>query len=254
MESELPFLRGINDGSPAFNFYRSHGSVFKNLSITFSDPFESSGGFGASSAQFVLLYKAYLKLAYKQFNISQFINEYRKLACDENDSSKPSGADCVAQYYNHHVFFNSANNSVEKVEWNFLDIDFLIFKTGTKVPTHQHLKDLQKIDTSELDRCVRNVKHSLTTKNKSSLAKNVMDFFYILKDKNLVLQQSADLVEELMKTRGVFAAKGCGAMSADTIIVIFEKEQRHNVLEVARNLKLEGLPNQLFEPLTLSNE
>jgi hypothetical protein len=73
------------------------------------------------------------------------------------------------------------------------------------------------------------------------LAKGIQKFFYLLKEKNLVVNQTIQIVDQLLKIEGVKAAKGCGALCADTILVVFEKQKRDILFNY--NLKAMGLVN-----------
>ncbi|MDR0968129.1 MAG: hypothetical protein LBL99_00650 [Holosporaceae bacterium] len=234
-------LIGVEKNSSAYSFYESHD--FDGLSIEFFDPHNGAGGFGASSAQFATLYKLYLELTRREFNVDSFLEEYKKLAGKKGVA--PSGADCVAQYFNRDVFFDSETNSVEKIDWKFPNLDFAIFKTGIKVATHSHLQELSPIDVSELKNLTFGVKNSFRDLDEESLTKNTQAFFNALKDKGLVVDNTAKIVGDLLKIDGVKAAKGCGALCADAIIAIFEKTMRANVEKACDLLSTAGK----FSPL-----
>ncbi|MDR2724163.1 MAG: hypothetical protein LBB25_03095 [Holosporaceae bacterium] len=220
-------LKGIDQESPAYCFYELHD--FCNFSMEFVDPHKKSGGFGASSAQFVMLYQLCLKLTHRRFDINLFLREYQDLSQKKN-SIKPSGADCIAQYYNHHIFFNAQTNVVEKLEWKFPQLDFIILKTKHKVVTHLHLEKLVPFDIEKLQNLTLNVKKSFLNNDEELLIKSVQGFFDSLKKYNLVIDQNIEAVDKLLRIDGIKAAKGCGAMGADTIIVIFEKRKKNTLL------------------------
>ncbi|MDR0677340.1 MAG: hypothetical protein LBF57_01520 [Holosporaceae bacterium] len=223
----------VNECSPASVFYKDHD--FENLHIDFQDPHGGKGGFGASSAQFALFYQLYLKQTNQKFNPHVMLQDYRK-SCGK---IHVSGADCFAQFFNHHIFFDSKTTRAEKINWNFSNLDFAIFKTNTKVATHLHLQKLNRIsDISDLENATIKVKESLLAENEELFAKNVQVFFYILQKKGLVIDRTSTMVEKLLKIDEVRAAKGCGALSADTIIVIFYRLYRNAVMEECKKLGL----------------
>ncbi len=226
-------ITGISEQSPAFLFYIKYKNVFKNLNIEFIDPYKGSGGLGASSAQFTTLYKLYLSLTQRNLEINSFLKEYKHFA------GKASGADCVSQIYNHHIYFNSKNNITKNLEWNFKNIDFAIFKTNFKTTTHLHLSQLDdNLNISELNIYVENAKQSFVNKDSDCLISNVNLFFSSLKELGLVLDKTNELIKIFMNLKGVFAAKGCGAMCSDTILIIFDTKNKLNVLETAKKLAL----------------
>ncbi|GHU15247.1 hypothetical protein FACS189449_12720 [Alphaproteobacteria bacterium] len=222
---------GVNEQSPAFSFFLEHLDVFRNLRLSFIDPHNGAGGFGASSAQYVLLHQLYRKLTDTAWNLDSFLIEYRGYC---GQSIGPSGADCVAQQENRHIYFNATSNSIEHMDWNFSELDFIIFKTGTKVETHVHLRQLPSIDVSDLNAFVENVRESFVRSDSDMLIKNIMDFFYFLDRNGFVTDRTRGIVNQLLKTKEILAAKGCGAMSADTIIVIFASKDRDKILNILK--------------------
>ncbi|MBR1734661.1 MAG: hypothetical protein IJ730_04345 [Alphaproteobacteria bacterium] len=242
-------ISGISKQSPTFEFYQANRNSFRNLSIKFIDPHKGMGGFGASSAQFVLIYKLYKQLQKQtkkseidsetEIDIAAFLETYRELF-GQGHSIKPSGADCVAQIHNNHIYFNSSNNSVIHLNWNFKNIDFLIFRTGYKIATYKHLKNISPDflykNCDQLSKIVDKVFKAWISDEIYSFSKGIMEFFFTLDELNLVTTETKKLVEQILKIDGVLAAKGCGAMSADTIVVIFEKQSKNNIQKMIKNI------------------
>lgn len=234
-------LRGIKEGSPAFAFYMENRQFFKNLFIKFIDPYKKTGGFGASSAQFATLYKLRSNIIGENndINVSKFLDEYRSIA-GKGQNIKPSGADCLAQFQNNHIYFNSNANKIENLQWNFKDIDFLIFKTGNKVATHEHLRKLSPdficANSDHLNQIVERVRKAWIQIDSENFVNNIMDFSASLNNLGLVCDKTQKLVSKILKIEGVLAAKGCGAMASDTIIIIFEKKMRNKVINAMRNI------------------
>lgn len=227
-------LKGISVHSPAGRFYSLNRSTFAGLSIKFYDPHHHSGGWGASSAQYALLYRLYLKMVRCDFDTTSFLNIYRGFS--ETNRIFPSGADCLAQYFNQNIFFDSSNNEVCSMEWKFPNLDFIVVKTNIKVFTYEHLMNLSSIDTSKLQYFTLQVKNSFDTNNENLFLENLQNFFRELEDKNLVIPQTSCFVREILKINHVRAAKGCGAMSADTILVVFDKGFRENIIMYVKNI------------------
>jgi mevalonate kinase len=235
-------INGVERESPAFAFYERHKSVFGDLSIDFRDPHGGIGGFGASSAQFTTLYKLYLYLTQQKFDLKSFLDVYRTCSKKKDEHAiPPSGADCLVQYQNQHIFFNSSSQHIKNVQWNFVGASFSIFRTKLKIATHSHLRQLNPINqrnVCELDEFVKKVEQSFSTNDVNLLVLNTQKFFEKLEDLGLVVKDTSESVEAFLNTDGVLAAKGCGAMSADTIIVIHKTEKLANVLETAKKTHL----------------
>ncbi len=230
-------LIGVHESSPAGKFYAKHRDIFQDLSLTFADAHREAGGFGASSAQFVLLYKLMLQLSNREFCIKDFLQEYRSFA--SNNGVLPSGADCVCQFSNHHTYFDSKTCTAEQIEFDLPNIAFAIFKTNFKVATHEHLRTLQAdFDISELQKHTQNVADGLKMKNEKLTINGVNNFFQCLCEMSLVLPQTKETVSQLKKDNAILAAKGCGALGADTIIVLYKKGTKNRVISIANDLGL----------------
>lgn len=225
---ETPFLR----------LYLNHIGFLRNLSIHFTDPHEGRGGFGASSAQFAMLYKLYLSVSNQKFDLKKFLAEYKSLS--EKSRIPPSGADCVTQYFNRHTYFDAGKIEQEEIKWNFEDITISIFKTSMKIPTHSHIASLQKIEDSklnELNENVQAVKAAIINKNHELLCSGIQNFYEILCSLNLVIENTRTIVEELLKYDQILAAKGCGALCADTIIAVHRKNADIRSFCESKNLR-----------------
>lgn len=247
-------VKNIKKSSPAFAFYKLYKNVFRGLFINFYDPHRRAGGFGASSAQFAMLYKLREKLKgniqkdeylSKEYT-AKFLEEYHSITqhmrtgyrqtSAPNALIKPSGADCLAQLHNSNIYFNSSTNEVEKLKyWPFNDIDFVIIRTGQKLPTYKHLcelpPDLIKNNLVQLSSIVEEVRHAWKDADSGTFAEGIRNFGRALQDLELVSPRTQQILAEIRKIKGVVSAKGCGAMGADTILVIFEEGSREKVLQ-----------------------
>ncbi len=227
-------LTGISRKSQAYKLYNNHKDIFRGLAINFKDPHKRTGGWGASSAQYSLLYKLYLKLNGNLFEVNKFLNEYRYLS--DNNSILPSGADCLAQYENQSIYYNSCNRYYEPIKWHFKNLDFYIFKTKKKIITHEHLKTINNLKADELKYYSSEVYKAMKSANENDFCKNLQLFFWALEKLKLVVTETSNLVRLILKLKGVKAAKGCGALSADTILVVFEKKYKKQLIESINNL------------------
>lgn len=232
-------LIGISEYSPGFKFYDSHKNIFEGFSVKFIDPYDHRGGFGASSAQYSLLYKLFLKLVGGNFDINLFLNEYQNTA--ESKKILPSGADCVAQFFDHNIYYDSAKKFAKKIEWKFPNLDFFILKTNVKISTYQHLKNLKNFDCSNLHFFANKIKESFENLDEKIFTKNLQNFFCELERNNLVIPQTSKSVREILALDHVKAAKGCGSLAADTILIVcdrgFKKQTKNSAMEIIKNSK-----------------
>lgn len=228
-------INNICRDTPAFLLYKKYINFLHSFSIDFIDPHEGRGGFGASSAQFVMLYKLYLAITNKKFDINELLIEYRSLS----KGYMPSGADCIAQYFNQHTYFNAQKVEAEKIEWTFKNVIISIFKTAVKISTHLHLISLKRIDDgklNDLNEYVQDTKNAICNGNAELFCSSIQKFYDILCSLGLVIGNTRQIIKKLLCNKEILAVKGCGALSADTIIIVHKKDT--NVCTLAESLGL----------------
>ncbi|MGE0633718.1 MAG: hypothetical protein AB7O96_14990, partial [Pseudobdellovibrionaceae bacterium] len=85
-EANSSGLVGIHPQSPAGKFYSENQDVFSSFSLEFTDPYEGRGGFGASTAQFAMLYAlntwkdTILLEPERQLDLRELLEDYKKQA------------------------------------------------------------------------------------------------------------------------------------------------------------------------------
>jgi len=220
-------LEGIHPDSPAGRVYTDNLHDFDGVQLNFVDPYKGSGGLGASSAQFVLmsllknLLKNNLKTVDEQLTAHQVWLDYRSLF-STSSTWMPSGADVVAQLIGGISSFQWKPFKVEKLSWSFEGLGFLIFKTPNKVSTHDHLKELNQLDVEKLQDIVAQATESLKEADAFQFVKSVQQYDVTLREQNLVCDKTIEILNNLKMSQSVLAAKGCGALGADTIFVVCE--------------------------------
>jgi mevalonate kinase len=146
---------GIHPLSPAGLFIDLHKDFFKNYSIGFHDPYKGAGGFGASTAQFALVAglfesrQAIENNAQPLFDYQKILKSYRDLAWNKM-GFPPSGSDLLAQFKGGLCIVDSNLGRVEKLVWNFQKLTLGFIRTGNKIETHEHLKQLKPFDNTKL--------------------------------------------------------------------------------------------------------
>lgn len=225
--------RGTNPfakNSPGGKLWSREASKLEHVELKFRDPYEKAGGLGASSAQFGLLY-AYLnrhRIA-DGFDYRELLEIYRQCAW-EGVGQPPSGADLVAQLVGGVTYFDGRLFEAERLNWPFPDLVFTLVRTGFKVATHEHLKEKQNVPEERLRALVQEAKEALKDENSTQFSAAVENYGVALAQAGLLHGESAQLIEALRKANdelglGVTAAKGCGAMGADIILVLHKVKQ-----------------------------
>ena len=211
--------------SPAGRLWAMEEAKLKDVKFEFKDPSGGKGGLGASTAQFGLLY-SYLyrfKIA-AGWNWAELLEIYRKCAW-RGEGHPPSGADLVAQLNGGITEFDGRLFEAKAHSWAFPDLVFTLVRTGFKVPTHEHLAQELSIPEERLRVLSVGARTSLLEENATHLAENIEAYGRALAQAGFLSSQTKELLEALRKANdelnlGLMAAKGCGAMGADVVLVL----------------------------------
>ena len=247
-------LINISEASPAAKFFDDEIETFKHYKIEFHDPYLGRGGFGASSAQFMMLYQ----LRFPSHDLLKLMSAYKSYhQCKQGIS--PSGADVAAQFTGGITLVNPKTATTVSYQWPFSNLSFGLFHTGNKTKTHEHLQQL-KISvslTSHLDELTKQGIKAFSINNNEMLVAAVNDYADYLFQNNLTSSHTTILLSDLKKLTWVMAAKGCGALGNDIILVLFSSEfmaqfktwcEKHHFFYVTQTqLSSTGLTRNLYE-------
>ncbi|MEK2690572.1 hypothetical protein [Bdellovibrio sp. GT3] len=237
-----PGLGSIHPESPAGKFVLDHAQYFKNINLKFEDPYKV-GGFGASTAQFLGAYAFWMHRESHQigmeaqFDFKHLLSVYLKYAWN-GEGAPPSGTDLIAQMKGNLTFFEKRKGLLSVTNWPFEDLDFYLIHTGNKVATHEHLKTLKEFDSSALEKAAYQVHESFAAVNSAELISGVKAYAQALKDLNFTCEPTLKLLEGLRALPGVKAAKGCGALGADVMFVVTDKNQSEVIERHCQEVKV----------------
>lgn len=230
---------GIHPESPAGKLLTENDVKIKNKKIVFADPHSGKGGFGASSAQYALC-DQFINDKETDFSI---LERYHVHSWN-GEGRKPSGADVISQSMGNSISLVDLNkNEIQSAAWPFTDIDFLLFHTGQKLPTHEHLKELDLSNTDKMKDIVLSAWKNLSNTNSEGFIQSITDFADELKARNWVASHTASHLQKMSSWNEVLAAKGCGALGSDTILVLCKNGEQKKVLSKAQDLGLEFIAN-----------
>ena len=243
--------------SPAGRYLAKHPDAFEAQEVEFHDPFKGKGGLGASSAQFALtaaVHRGWKAIDPTTFDWPELLAEYRSCAWS-GVGTPPSGADVVAQLTGGITFFDGRGAAAGRLTWNFLGLSFTLLRTGSKLPTHEHLKEKTTAPVEALRTLVQETKKAFDTGSEKLLVDTVGAVALVLADAGLTAERTTALLRGMKAKKDLFlAAKGCGAMGADVIVSIHEASKTDDVAEWAEqeNLEVCGSLEDLSEGLQVS--
>ena len=245
----LPFK--VHCESPAGMYVRQHADFFSSCNlqndffvfdeVIFSNSYLQQGvvgGFGQSTAEYLLVWYIKNNQSPKKENFlfADIRKEYRDLHV--NKTMKPSGIDLAFQYYGHVCLAKPDEEIYQNMIWPFANLDFYIISTGLKVPTHQHLSDLNKNQLESLPQLSNEVIQTFLKKDQSAFLEMMDRWVKSLQEKNLTHPHSIEIIKNLESVPSIELAKPCGALGADVIIVFFLQSQKQRVREILQKMKL----------------
>ncbi len=233
------FIKSIKDNTFGFHEDSPAGRLrsklhHKDVGFSVLDPHEGRGGFGRSTAEYlaVYLYDSFVSEGAGDRTIpilntlADFVPQYQAHA---GGDYKPSGADLVAQVCGGLCWYDGMNYLAEKLAWPFPGYDIFIFHTGKKLATHEHLKDLKSKNLKNLIPILLAARTSLDQQNLKVFCESLNYYYDLLNELGLSDQTVKKSVYQLREHEAVLAAKGCGAMGMDTVIVVGESSRSEEI-------------------------
>ncbi|ARG96637.1 mevalonate kinase family protein [Legionella micdadei] len=216
--TEDNLMQGIHPDSPAGQWWAHHRLLSQG--VTWRDPYQGKGGLGASSAQFLGVYLASCRSLHVEPNQKALLDAYYQCAW-RGEGLKPSGYDLLAQSQNRCVYINREQKLIKSYDWPFKEISFLLLHSGQKLATHYHLRNLNLPPTiNQLSATVEIAQTAFEQENSEELVKAVNTYQQQLTNLHLVAPHSLEHIKSFISQPGVLAAKGCGALGADVLLLI----------------------------------
>lgn len=219
---------GLPHGSPADLFVQRHAEFFAKLDLSFKDPYQKAGGYGASTAQFLSVFalatwgRSSLDESDRELDLKVLFDEYK--ACAWNgQGTPPSGADLIGQLKGGFTWFERRAGMISRGLWPFTGAELFLIRTGEKVATHEHLRTLGDFETSELEARMKELRAAWDSANESDFAEALNGYGKALARLGFAAPRTLDLLHDLAWNSSVLASKGCGALGADVVLALVQK-------------------------------
>ena len=240
-------VTGISPPSPAGQYITKYEDFFHQYDLDFFDPHDAKGGLGASSAQFALCCALKNMVADEKiqpYAVEEIHEQYLDVAWT-GEGMAPSGSDVLAQTMGREITFVHRNEGiVQGISWPFEDIKFTVVRTGFKLPTHIHLTQLKDISFDELQAHVLAAWDALNESKEQEFLRTINDFTNTLAKNKLIAPETVQWLEVINQWNGVRAIKGCGALGADTILIVHSANSTAKIHERLLKLRLEVLATE----------
>lgn len=222
--TEEPGLHGIHPNSPAGIWWRQCEAL-SAFGTHWQDPYHGLGGMGASSAQFIGVYQAFLALTDQSLDPEQLLADYRNITRTETGIS-PSGYDVLAQLQQGCVYINRQTQAYDPYPWPFQDLGYILVHTQHKLATHQHLQSLASLNAvDDLVALVTSAKIACDHQDSQRFIDVVNAYHRALHQRNWVAPHTLALIAQLQDLPGILAVKGCGALGADVLLLLVDPSQ-----------------------------
>lgn len=228
-----------------------HYPTLNSYQPSFHDPHQGRGGFGASSALILLTQYLHAQLIVPHatppslFDYRTGIDTLRALTWD-GDGIPPSGGDLVAQTLGRITAYDAKQRFGASYGWPFSPLGMMVVRTGYKLATHQHLSH---IDQGLFEELVDLSQESLDAFQKGHMPNwiaSINRYRNALERLNLATPHTQELCHQFQNFPGVLATKGCGAMGADAILIVYTKEAHQRLYQ--------ALTSQWPEPIVASDD
>ncbi|MCC6137815.1 MAG: hypothetical protein IT287_04235 [Bdellovibrionaceae bacterium] len=226
-QQDIPF----HPDSPAGIWVDIHEEIYQKTKITFKDPHGGSGGFGASTAQFIATY-LYVLAQQKMLRPGVTLNDLQKWAVledyrnlFEDEEIPPSGYDVLAQLQGGLSAISATEHNISSQAWPFDDVEILLYKTKTKINTHDHLKKVKLDDTiiEKLEVPAEKCAEAFINKNSEDFFAGLKEFSDALEVAQLIAAPTRELIKTWTAQPEVLCARGCGALGADVFAAFVKK-------------------------------
>lgn len=216
--------QGIHPQSPAGKWLNQHADFFKNYHLHFFDPHQGKGGFGASGAQFIGVYQAIHSIQRTICSIESLLKAYWEMF-PQRTQVLPSGADLVAQIVGKITYWHRSEKKFAGLEWPFEDLCYCLIHTGQKQTTHQNLQRFSPAVMAQMAKIVEDGYAAFRSKDTLGFIDAIAQYARWMKQEKRLVANSEAYINFLERSCLIEAAKGCGAMGADVILVLVRPEK-----------------------------
>ena len=205
--------------------------AFHDKPFSVSNMCRAKKGFGASGAWMWLVWLIKYFHVHGHWPILDHsfffegMTRYRDLYQDFPRLKRPSGADMACQFYGGLSYVDVNIMSVEAVSWPFHNLGFVLIATGFTLLTHQHLASLREI-SSDFQVILLDALAACQNQDEDGFVRAFKYYQQALLSEGLQYTQTTECIEALSVCPGFVAAKGCGALGAEVICLLYKQEQK----------------------------
>ncbi|MGQ3892003.1 hypothetical protein [Legionella sp. CNM-4043-24] len=187
--------------------------------LLWRDPYAGQGGLGASSAQFLGAWLADCYLSGQEPEFEAMLKAYYQSSWT-GQGLRPSAYDVLAQSQQQCVYINRNDNQIISYDWPFHDLSFLLLHSGHKLATHHHLQAATLPSLHKLILLAEDAKQAFERADSEQLITTINAWQQELSSLHLTAGHTLRQLDELKSNPSILAAKGCGALGADVLLLL----------------------------------
>ena len=226
----------LSEACPVTNLWRQ---ICQVMGVRVDVSTETHKGFGSSGAlawlAFICAYRA-RHGSYPDKTESfllESMREYDDLMCAQPGYS-PSGGDMICQFMGQVTGIDKRKKVYTTSPWPFSGLGFALIHTGNKVWTHNHLRQLS-FSESKLIMLYEQAVQAFLVAEQAAFVQAFCQYQNNLVTQGLQISHTTKLLASLESLPGFVAGKGCGALGAEVMCVLYEQSCRQSFLrEVQR--------------------
>jgi hypothetical protein len=136
------------------------------------------------------------------------------------------------------TWFERNTGKLQTFAWPFQEMEFFLLKTTEKLPTHEHLNSLSEFNFEPMQVPMQMLRQGLSDVNWDLFLAGLRDFRGQIQANAWLSHASAKLIHKLESNPEIIFAKGCGAMGADVLFILFQKKDILPVKKIVADLGL----------------
>ncbi len=207
--------------SPA-GAYLQQVAAHESDQIEFKCPHQNQGGFGGSSAEFLLSYCLVNRIPLPLSIEDAFLAHKTYLSVVKHiGSPAASGLDVLGQSQKPGIYYiHPAKQELIALAWPFSEHTLAVERTKIKTATHAHLANLPVVDAKPLNELVMATRLAIETADLEGLILSINTYQDELIRQNLTHANTQALLEHAKQDPTILAQKGCGALGSDVLLTL----------------------------------
>lgn len=236
----------LHPESAAGRWVKQRAPLLEGWNLRFVDPHNRQGGFGASSSQFIFVHclTTYLQSSFAKitevFDPQAVWNDHQVLT-----DNRGSGADVLAQIQGYIAHVDVAGHYTKSLKWPYPELGFGIVRTHQKIATHEHLLHIDRKAMSLLVRPSQACVEAFGNASSEVFVGRLKAFSNALKEFSLQAPAALTLIRLFEEQNWCLAAKGCGALGADTVLFLYPIEDKEKVTTFLKKQRLTLVATQV---------